>query len=399
MSVDRFTLNQCRNIFQLELPERSRLYRLPPWGIGTADVESLTSYIARLATIHQVPTGVLLRLFVTPILSQLTDDLKRVSHSFWSSFGSDTGAWNGLGVMAFNCSQGLSSLTKQDHLHFLTLLTWNQVLSHRGLVRGHKAWCPACYQEWDRLGVVLHEPLLWSLKLVTVCLRHQQRLQYQCPDCYRPLPSLEWNSRPGYCSKCLTWLGKIPDSLLEASLALDKQEQAWQTFVHQNLAQLLAAAPSLPSPVPRENIARGVNLCINAVTGGNAKAFADLLCYSASVPGEWRRGNALPQLDLLFRLCYCLQIPLLEFLTGKVVLDQPVSLIPLPPHQSTRKKYRPFDSALVQSLLEAALQKDPPKTMRQVALDIGYDPGDLFKYFPDLCRAISQRYKCRQLKA
>ena len=180
---------------------------------------------------------------------------------------------------------------------------------------------------------------------------------------------------------------------------VDEQEQVWQAFVVKNVQELLVAAPTFASPPPRENIALGMKLCIDAVTGGNAKAFADKLYYSASVPGEWRRGNALPQLDLLFRLCYCLQVPLLKFLTGEVVLDEPVSLIPLPEHQSMRKKYRPFDSIRVQGLLEAALQQSPPKTMRQVALDIGYDPGDLSKYFPDLCRAISQRYKCRKLEA
>lgn len=396
MSVDRFTLHQRRKTFQPDIPERSCLYPLAPWGVGTSDVESLTSYVARLAVIHQVPTGILLGKYVTPIISQFTSkDVPRISHSFWRAFGTDTGAWNGLGVMAFNCSVALYSLTKQHHLQLLTLLTWNQVLSHRGLLRPYKAWCPACYEEWEKLGIVLHEPLLWSLKLVTVCVRHQQRLQHQCPNCYRSLYWLEWNSRPGFCSRCLTWLGKTECS----REMLDKQEEVWQAFVVKNLAELLVAAPTFASPPPRENIARGMKLCIDAVTRGNAKAFADKLCYSASVPGEWRRGNALPQLDLLFRLCYCLEVPLLKFLTGEVVLDEPVSLIPLPEHQSMRKKYRPFDGARVQGLLEAALQQSPPKTMRQVALEIGYDPGDLSKYFPDLCRAISVRYKRRKLEA
>lgn len=36
------------------IPPRSRLYRLEPVGIGTPYVESLTSYIARLAAEHCV---------------------------------------------------------------------------------------------------------------------------------------------------------------------------------------------------------------------------------------------------------------------------------------------------------------------------------------------------------
>ena len=37
----------------------SRLYSLPPQGIGTAFVESLIGYIARLAEAHSVHTGTL----------------------------------------------------------------------------------------------------------------------------------------------------------------------------------------------------------------------------------------------------------------------------------------------------------------------------------------------------
>lgn len=41
----------------MSLPSRSRLYRLAPIGLGTAYVESLTSYIIRLAEAHSLPVG------------------------------------------------------------------------------------------------------------------------------------------------------------------------------------------------------------------------------------------------------------------------------------------------------------------------------------------------------
>jgi len=47
------------------VPPRARFYPLEPIGIGTPLVESLTSYLLRLAEAHGVPVGV------------LTDELQR----------------------------------------------------------------------------------------------------------------------------------------------------------------------------------------------------------------------------------------------------------------------------------------------------------------------------------
>ncbi len=40
-----------------DVPPRSRLYRLTPLGTGTPEVESLSSYLMRLAAAHAVETG------------------------------------------------------------------------------------------------------------------------------------------------------------------------------------------------------------------------------------------------------------------------------------------------------------------------------------------------------
>ena len=56
------------------LAERSYLYHLPPFGIGTMLVESLTGYIARLAEAHHVPTGVLLTREIHPQLRRQSKD-------------------------------------------------------------------------------------------------------------------------------------------------------------------------------------------------------------------------------------------------------------------------------------------------------------------------------------
>ena len=60
------------------LPARSRLYSLLPMGIGSALVESLTSYMMRLAEAHAVSPGTLVRQEVFP---NLAVSPKRLSHA------------------------------------------------------------------------------------------------------------------------------------------------------------------------------------------------------------------------------------------------------------------------------------------------------------------------------
>ena len=48
------------------LPARSHLYHLQPVGVGTAQVESLTSYLIRLAEVHDVSPGILLNRELLP---------------------------------------------------------------------------------------------------------------------------------------------------------------------------------------------------------------------------------------------------------------------------------------------------------------------------------------------
>src|SRR5437867_3672920 len=57
------------SLSRLPAPTRSRLYSLEPIGVGTATVEGLTGYVARLAEARSVSVGDL----VGRVLSELTD--------------------------------------------------------------------------------------------------------------------------------------------------------------------------------------------------------------------------------------------------------------------------------------------------------------------------------------
>src|SRR5437016_3807059 len=53
-----------------DIPSRSRLYNLTPRGLNSPLVESLTSYICRLAYEHHVEVGTLIQFSIAPVLGK-----------------------------------------------------------------------------------------------------------------------------------------------------------------------------------------------------------------------------------------------------------------------------------------------------------------------------------------
>lgn len=378
------------DLTQREIVPRSLLYSLEPMRVGTTQVESLTSYVSRLADAHQVTTGTLVVEKLAPLINQLSGRKNSNSRfAFSQVVERNSGALNGTGLMAQSLLGALSALTLRPELKFLTFLSWSNVLPDRGLLRPHAAWCPVCYEDWKEKQQQIYEPLLWKLKVITVCTYHQIFLSFKCPHCQQLLPQLQSCSLPGYCPKCYQWLGGNigSHSSLQETLTLD--DLSWQNFVTKNVGELLASAPSLSTLPCRADICTTINQCLEQSAGGNLQRFANYLCVSASSVWEWCQGNTIPQLLILLRICYCLGISLTDFLivtddltTGKVT--------PLLNSQYSQTIQR-FEIEQVQILLSAYLEKNPPESMEKIAQYLQQDKRDLYRHFPDICHEIAKR--------
>ncbi len=386
-----------------QLPKRSRLYHLPPVGVGTPFVESLTSYIARLAESHRVFPGVLMERELLPFVSAASSSLDSEQPPCRTGIFSRTGTLNSIGVMAVNWVRALETLTVRSDLRFLTMLTWSEVLPSRGLLRSKKAYCPACYQEWRSCGQMIYEPLLWMINEVKICLRHQRRLRLQCFHCDQSLPPLAWYSRPGYCSKCRGWLGISLNVPLQNFELVTQEEWQRQAVVVDALGDLMAAAPRLTSPPKRERIAQVLSACVDELGEGSIAAFARLLKQPRNTVWVWHKGQVLPSLDILLKICDCLEISLMDFLIQDVAVIAQGRIKNFPQIQTLgtpRKLPRVLDSNKIQQALEAVLESDeyPPPSMTKVAQHLEYDVRFLRQHFSDLCQAISAQY-LREKKA
>lgn len=363
------------------IPIRSKLFPLEPIGIGTPHVESLTSYLTRLAQAHNVLLGNLATHEIKPVIpkSYRSRDLFCIKHR--------TGTVNGIGVIACDLVRALSQLTLRTDLIYLTLLKWSEVFPQRQLNRPVKAWCPACYQDWHSQNKVIYEPLLWSFQKVSICLEHRTYLKTSCPHCYSEFPPLASNSRPGYCSNCEEWLGEsnIKKSQLE--------NETWQAWAIGNLGDILSKSPQLEITQIKK-VSQSFQNIINQTTEGNIAAFARLIGFPKNKVWMWSKGKVLPQLSTLLKICYLLDLSLLEFLTKdtfKAIVVKNNNFFSI---EKNNLKYIASDLVSTENTLKTILSKsyDEPPSLTAVAKELKINRRTITRRFPELCQAISNRY-------
>ncbi len=379
-------------------PPRSRLYTLEPLGMGTPDIESLTSYVSRLAGAHSVSLRALAIWELLPLLKcdYLSNPSRNNLDAFWIEAAR---ALNGTGTLARDWAQALERLTLHADLRCLTLLPWAAVLTQQRLLRFTRAWCPDCFMEWQAAGLPLYEPLLWNVSAVTVCLRHQRTLLEKCPylDCCATLPVLAPHFRPGYCSKCSRWLGVITDP---PSLSWTVEQWHWQIWVAETVGELLSHNADLKTTPGLGNVPNLIASYREQATDSSIRNLAEKLQLSHRTLNVWKLGRQVPQIESLMRLCYCCGISLYNLFTlqsGTLGFDTlQVRSLPDLPNPTQKRRHRiPFDTVYIRQKLEAVLANDeqPPPSMRTIAKCLNYSPRELREHFPELCRAISMRYK------
>ena len=152
-------------------------------GIGSALVESLTSYVARLADAHDVSIGTLV---TREVLPKAREEFRRHEYKnppIESTFLYDAHTLNGVVQHSQDWVSVLEQLTGVRGLQYLTMRTWRQVISGADLLRRRRAWCPLCLENWRGSNQRVYEPLLWGLKEVSVCPTHACPLVERCPHC------------------------------------------------------------------------------------------------------------------------------------------------------------------------------------------------------------------------
>jgi AraC-like DNA-binding protein len=392
-------------------PSASVLYPLAPVGVGTPFVESLTSYLKRLAQAHHLKVVDLVTFCGTQaeadVLPSTLQKLSRIDGM------TESGAvWSAL----------LRDLTCQDSMACLSMNYWRLLLNPYRLLRQCHAWCPLCFTDAVRHETLLYEPLAWRLQSVEICIRHRHPLVEQCPACGKSFTTLSNWAVVGCCPKCGRWLGK-PSSAdqhpleetetYKRAVAVGKllslapgthpdqcsgmghiipffRQQ--QRTTHTHFARVMQTTPSVLSLLLTEtrlpNLAafsRLASLCgepfWQALTQPN---------YAVQVSGIHVESTSL-HADLDHLLAAPQRLPSLQTLARQLGFDSTAAFQQAFPAQYKRILQRIH--AEQREVLELALRQEHPVVLSKWAEQHGYQTCDLYHRFYELCLQVTHRFQ------
>lgn len=171
------------------------LFPLQLHGFQTAQVESLSSYVNRLAAAHGVSPNQLISATANTRME---------------------GQLNGHSDYARTVVDGISRHTGRDGLAQGTLLRFRGNLAGNCIasINTLRRWCPRCVANDLSEGIEGYDPLIWSINAIAHCPLHDALLIARCTRCNAFQKQLSTKSRT-HCQSCGSSLGgKAPPVLL-----------------------------------------------------------------------------------------------------------------------------------------------------------------------------------------
>jgi hypothetical protein len=330
-------------------------------------IESMTSYVARLAAAHLVRPRCLLAFVCAPPVNYLR-------------------ALNSMHTSTAAVVDALESQTGVSGLQFLTLLPWRRVLSSINSLAKMQRWCPQCLNEWRSAGTPIYYPLLWCLATARCCIGHACELASRCPNptCQQEIALL---STPGRCSACGSWLGGSVTAPSPRTY-----EDIWFTDAS---GWLLRRGQALSGPLTSDGLRNFFAGLFGVLGHGHVDPFRVRLGLPADMLYRWRAGTSLPSVDMLLTFCARLNVEPQVVLDGGALPDLsgvdgrgPWHFRAAPRAANTRLDCSAARKAL-QRALEMELSAAP--SLSQVADQLGVSYQLLRYHFPELTRGVCAR--------
>lgn len=353
---------------------RTRLYSLPPIGVGTGRVESLTSYTRRLARAHHVTTADLIGREIAPALG-IPD--RRVREYLASALNRSTLSINGLSGTAMAWATAIGQLTGQSQLSSLTLTGLQDVLTSRDGSAVSRKVCPDCIRAMDPEFV--YDPLLFTFNVVDSCDRHLLPLVTQCPICRKDLQQLGSLSLPGRCDHCLAWLGDIASP---ATLAYSIE---WVEWVAASIGGLLA------DPAGTGGEGRDQSAAMETLIGqvGSGHTLAKAMRVSTGMVSTWRNGGSRPELRFWLSACAVGQVALRPLLLDRRLVGEAVPAPDGP--ASVRRLAKQHNWTKIKRSLVTRLRSQRHESLASFARRHGVTPKEIRLRYPDLAAELGAK--------
>jgi len=296
-------------------PSGTALYPLVPMRRGTAFAESLSGYIARLSVEH----GLLISDFLdVPCLG--TTEVRQVDRRTRRRlFHASSYQIDGSSVHSTRWVAALEAATRVSGLRNHTIVPFLG-FSADSWLRAWKAWCPHCYEDWLQSGSTLYDPLLWSIKAVTVCPTHQRAMVERCRFCQKKQRPLTNGYVVGRCGHCRAMLNEAKSAQPIASVCHSSDElESWSAV---EIGRLIGTIPWLPLSLDPALLCNTLQALINLDPSSNLDALAACLGITRRSLTTWASGTVRPRLGGLCRLSFQLRAPLLDLIRGNIQSPQ-----------------------------------------------------------------------------
>lgn len=368
--------------FEQQISRRSRLFSINPEGINTYEVESLISYMSRLAFYHGVTLGELLDLEIARELKkEYLHDLIKYRKTVYSKY------ILGSPEVSLDFVEAIEKLTCQKNIINLTFLNWRGLIN-KGINQDKRFWCSLCLEESKIYGYETYEKLIWLLRIIDYCPKHFIKLESRCPHCNKTNPLILSQMRAGFCSKCQKWLGS---DISTPSLLNDWE--LWKVNNTKYLMDYFQNATYIPTKYIIGDILKKL---VKQYTKGNKTAFARIFGIRIPSVSDWINNRyTMPFHRLLKFSCY-FNISIVDLLEQKEykLNDINKSAISLFVKKNGNNKLDFDPVKLRYELKEILLSKEePPPSMIEVISRLGYSRSRLYRHGNELCKKISEKRK------
>jgi hypothetical protein len=365
----------------------SILFPLSLRGYGTYEIESISSYVHRVACIHHVSVGQLLNY-----------SFGWYSEKHGCHLSHDYGACGKIAALSRPKSSSedlikvLSYVTGEKNLRSGTFLPVDKALDRAvGQFASNIRWCPSCMQEYALAEDPGYFKLIWTLLDITHCPEHRVALIDKCPECDSHQDGFGKKTICRVCQKCgasLGWYAK-PNEIIPS---WEVNGMDLVRFVDK-----LAKNPNINYPED------GLRKLLSSVFDKAWERQEEDLLWSKIPRDEYLGltcGNTTVSLQVARRLSARLGVELHDLLMADsdslTGLLEPAWFKDIPKEfKSKKRKTRHNRDEIFEKLLgyTSDAYKDIPLPFAQVAKLMGVSKGYLEYHFPEICKTLSERYR------
>lgn len=360
--------------------KRAALHSPEPIGLGTGGVESLRSFLLRIADAHCIFPGALAQ-FLDQRHSTRRSGRRLKETLFRES------RICGAGELAKSWASAAELATGRKNLEQLTFFPLRHVLPFASTMSPRRKWCPICVSEHSGYTEV-HEPLLWCLQAVDACPRHGTLLVRDC-GCGAKTSRFSTGRKlhPGVCPRCSRAFTSEKDRIFMPAPAKAVREARLATDL------ILLGQQGRIGPAARKTFVDFLCSAAEQLDGGGRKAFARRLGCSPGQLKGWMSGHHKLTLQNALHVISTLGANVEgAFVSGVYVPNLGAAAVGggLRKKQ-VRRPANPDWSKRLAGLVEAQ-NMEPPPSLASVGRKLGVSARTLRKKWPEHCRTIAKRY-------